>query len=413
LYGSQQSVDPWDTDCGDGMIDSTTPITGNNPLDTSVAITTTFVVSWVYHLVDRYGTAANGGVRFYNLDNEPMLWDGTHRDVHPRPTSYDEMRDRTLEYAAAIKAADSTAQTLGPVEWGWTGYFYSALDWAPGGDWWNHPQDRLAHGNVPFVEWYLQQLRSYEQTHGQRILDYLDLHYYPQAPGVALSPAGDANTQALRLRSTRGLWDPDYVDESWINEAVKLIPRMKAWVNADYPGTLTAITEYNWGALDHINGALTQADVLGIFGREGLDLATLWGPPETNQPGAFAFRMYRNYDNAGHAFGDISVQAMSGDSDQLAIFAAQRAVDFALTAIIINKTNGTLTQTVTLSNFNPITTAQVFRYNAANLNAIVRQPDIAVGANGFTMAFPPASITLVVLMPAVPLQQVYLPAVTR
>ena len=413
LYGPQQSADPWDTDCGSGMIDSTTPITSNNPLDTSVAITTTFVVSWVHHLVDRYGTAANGGVQFYNLDNEPMLWDGTHRDVHPQPTSYDEMRDRTLEYAAAIKAADSTAQTLGPVEWGWTGYFYSALDWAPGGDWWNHPQDRLAHGNVPFVEWYLQQLRSYEQTHGQRILDYLDLHYYPQAPNVALSPAGDANTQALRLRSTRGLWDPDYVDESWINEAVNLIPRMKAWVNADYPGTRTAITEYNWGALDHINGALTQADVLGIFGREGLDLATLWGPPEANQPGAFAFRMYRNYDNAGHTFGDISVQAMSSDSDQLAIFGAQRSIDFALTTIILNKTNDTLTRTVSLANFNPITTAQVFRYSAVNLNAIVRQPDIAVGANGFMIAFPPASITLVVLMPAVPPKQVYLPSVTR
>lgn len=372
-YGSQQSVDPWDTDCGNGMIDSTTPITDNDPLDTSVAITTTFVVSWVHHLVDRYGTAANGGVQFYNLDNEPMLWDGTHRDVHPQPTSYDEMRDLTFDYAAAIKAADSTAQTLGPVEWGWTGYFYSALDWAPGGDWWNHPQ----------------------------------------APNVALSPAGDANTQALRLRSTRGLWDPDYVDESWINEAVNLIPRMKAWVNADYPGTMTAITEYNWGALDHINGALTQADVLGIFGREGLDLATLWGPPEANQPGAFAFRMYRNYDDAGHTFGDISVQGMSSDSDQLAIFAAQRGIDFALTTIIINKTNETLTRTVTLSNFNPITAAQVFRYSAVNLNAIVRQPDIAVSANGFTLAFPPASITLVVLMPAVPPKQVYLPSVTR
>jgi len=123
--------------------------------------------------------------------------------------------------------------------------------------------------------------------------------------------------------------------------------------------------------------------------------------------------MYRNYDDAGHAFGDISVRAMSSDSDQLAIFAAQRAVDFALTAIIINKTNETLTQTVTLSNFNPIMTAQVFRYSAANLNAIVPQPDIAVSANGFTMAFPPASITLVVLVPAVPPQQVYLPAVTR
>ena len=75
----------------------------------------------------RYGTAAHGGVAYYNLDNEPMLWSNTHRDVHPEPTSYDEMRDRTYPYAAAVKAADPTAKTLGPVVWGWTAYFWSAL----------------------------------------------------------------------------------------------------------------------------------------------------------------------------------------------------------------------------------------------------------------------------------------------
>ena len=43
---------------------------------------------------------------------------------------------------------------------------------------------------------------------------------------------------------------------------------MKKWVANDYPGTKTAITEYNWGGQEHINGALAQADILGIFGRE-------------------------------------------------------------------------------------------------------------------------------------------------
>ena len=51
---------------------------------------------------------------------------------------------------------------------------------------------------------------------------------------------------------------------------------------------------------------LAQADVLGIFGRENLDLATLWSPPDSSQPGAFAFRMYRNYDTNGHGFGNQS-----------------------------------------------------------------------------------------------------------
>lgn len=163
LYGAQQSVDPWRPDCGNGVHTDGTPITGNNPLDTSAAIAPAFVQQWMQHLIGKYGNAASGGVRFYNLDNEPMLWYDTHRDVHPDPTTYDEMRDRTIAYAAAIKATDPNAQTVGPAVWGWTAYFWSALDWESGGNWWEHPQDRLAHGDVPFLEWYLQQLRAYEQ----------------------------------------------------------------------------------------------------------------------------------------------------------------------------------------------------------------------------------------------------------
>jgi len=71
----------------------------------------------------------------------------------------------------------------------------------------------------------------------------------------------NAATQALRLRSTRSLWDPNYPDESWIDgteggPTVRLIPRMRDWVASNYPGTKLTITEYNWGALDHIDGAL-------------------------------------------------------------------------------------------------------------------------------------------------------------
>ncbi|MBU1877801.1 MAG: endoglucanase [Chloroflexi bacterium] len=414
-YGPQDDADwSWDPDCGNGELGGV-PLTGNDPADTSIAITTTFVISWINHLTAQYGPAASGGVLFYDLDNEPMLWNGTHRDVHPAPASYDELRDRTWAYAAAIKSADPTAQTLGPVVWGWTAYFWSALDWAPGGAWWEHPQDRLAHGDVPFVEWYLQQMKTYQDAHGARILDYLDVHYYPQASGVALSPAGSPAVQALRLRSTRSLWDPAYTDESWIGEPVYLIPRMKQWVADNYPGTKLAITQYNWCALDHINGALAQADVLGIFGREGLDMATLWGPPNTAMaPGIFAFRMYRNYDGAGSAFGETSVRAVSADQEKLSVYAARRSPDGALTVLAINKTGQPLTSTVTLAGFAPAAAASVYCYSAANLAAIIHEPDQTITAGGFTATLPANSITLFAIPPGVPLnQRLYLPLVRR
>jgi hypothetical protein len=398
-YGAQQYTDwEWQPDCGNGVRPDGTNITGNDPTDTSVAVDEMFVTTWMNHLIDKYGTANSGGLRFYNLDNEPFLWNHTHRDVHPEPLSYDGIRDMTYTYAAAIKATDPNAQILGPGDWGWDAYFYSALDAAQPGNWWENPIDRLAHGNVPFIEWYLQQMKAYEDEHGVRLIDYVDEHFYPQN-GVSLNEIVDPNTQALRLRSTRALWDPTYQDVGWIPEPVRLIPRMREWVDNNYPGTKIAIGEYNWGAYGHINGALAQADILGIFGREGVDLAALWVAPTADQPVAYAFRMYRNYDGNKSKFGDTSVTSISSDQEKLAIYGATRSTDGALTLMIINKTGSDITTSVQLNGYSPAPTAKAYRYSDANLTEIRALNDIDASGSGFSANYKANSITLVVLMP--------------
>ena len=148
----------------------------------------------------------------------------------------------------------------------------------------------------------LDQFRQREIATGRRLLDYFTYHIYPQGGDGGNDVS--TSTQLLRNRSTRSLWDTNYVDESWIGSVIKLIPRMKAWVAAYYPGTKIGITEYNWGAEGHINGATAQADVFGIFGREGLDLATRWTTPATGSLAYNAMKMYRNYDGNKSAFGD-------------------------------------------------------------------------------------------------------------
>ena len=50
-----------------------------------------------------------------------------------------------------------------------------------------------------------------------------------------------------------------------------------------------------------------------MFGRQGLDVATLWAPPALSSPGFYAFKIFRNYDNSGGSFGDVSVSAASAD----------------------------------------------------------------------------------------------------
>lgn len=399
-YGPQQSTDTWMPDCGNGVAADGTDITGNDPADTSVPAGADYVLNWVDHLTGTFGTAAEGGVRYYDLDNEADIWHATHRDVHPDGAGYDEIRDSTYTIAGAVKEADPGALTLGPVGWGWNSLTLSGKDQQTcnevGGDCWSNPPDQVAHGGVPYATWYLGQMAAYERRHGTRILDYYDNHWYPQGTGITSGDESES-TRELRLRSTRQLWDPAYVDESWIGQPVDLIPRMRALVDENYPGTRTAISEYNWGALDHVDGALAEADVLGIFGREGLDLATLWSPPAPTDPGAYAFRMYLDYDGAGGRFGDTSLTAGSADPDQVSVFAARRSGDGALTLMVVNKSTQEVTAPLSVTGIADDASAQVYRYGEADPAAIAHLPDQSLDGGEAALTLPAYSITELVV----------------
>jgi hypothetical protein len=287
---------------------------------------------------------------------------------------------------------------------------------------WQNPIDRNAHGGAPLIEYYLQQFKSYETAHNVRLLDYVDLHTYFAPDNLAFSTGGDTDLQKSRLNSTRVFWDPTYIDPNFNQpnytsdanftascntptQSPQVIPMMKTWIVNDYPGTKLAITEYNWGGLEHINGALAQADILGIFGREGLDLGTLWGPPDPNTqvPGMMAFETYRNYDGAGSTFGDMALTSTSIDQGKLSVYGALRTKDNMVTVVVINKTYGDLTTTLSLANFTPNGNAKVFLYSIAHLAGIVAQSDITVTAptgggniSTMTITFPAQSIMILI-----------------
>ena len=228
-----------------------------------------------------------------------------------------------------------------------------------------------------------------------RLLDYFTLHCYPQEGSVG-SDAVDSATELLRNQSTRQFWDPNFVDPSWINNIIMLIPRMKSWVATYYPGTKIGVTEYNWGAESHINGATAQADILGIFGRENLDLATRWTTPGASTPTYKAIKIYRNYDGNKSAFGDTSIQTTVPNPDNLSAFGAVRTSDGALTLMVINKDiNNATPVNASLANFNATGTAQ--RWQLTSANTITRLADISFASGLLTDTVPSQSITLYVL----------------
>ncbi len=394
VYGTMDDTKPHFLDgsleCGNGR--SGGQIVGNDPGLTSVAVGEDNTRDWVAQLVADHGSAADGGVEMYAIGNEPGLWHETHSDVTPAPVGRDEIIDGNLAHANAIKSTDPTAMVAGPVLWGGYSYYITSQELAEG----RRPGDVST-----FVADYLQAMADGESSAGMRLLDTLAVNFYDDR-------VFGGGTDELRLESTRNLWDPTYAPEDWwlvrdfVGEGNAVIPRLKSVIDQTYPGTELSITEYNFGGLDTMAGGLAQGDALGIFGREGVDRAILWDPfnedlslPEQqfiDRPAMWAFRMYRNYDGAGGAFGDRSLYAASDDQSVLSVYAAERE-DGAITVMVINKS--TTDQSSALSI--PVAgTAEVYNYGTSDPGSIRRLDDLAVDGS-VTTVYPARSMTLLVV----------------
>jgi mannan endo-1,4-beta-mannosidase len=295
-----------------------------------------YLEEMVNFLVHHYGTTATGGVAAYSLDNEPALWPSTHPRIHPAATGYAELVSRHTAVAQVTTALDPSAQIYGPVLYGWNAHLN--LQNAPDASGFNN-----TYGT--FTGYYLAQMKSASDAAGRRLLHRYDMHWYPEARGdnriVFGSSPGTNNDIDARLQAPRSLWDPAYVETSWITQfttngqGIRLLPRLQEIVDQRYPGTGLAVTEYNYGATDHISGGVAQADVLGIVGRYST-AANFWALTNSNNYAHAAFQLYRNYDSAGSRFGDVSLDATASDNSRAAVHAA-RATNGKLTVVAINR----------------------------------------------------------------------------
>jgi hypothetical protein len=351
-------------------------------------------VAW---LESTFGYARGDATRtiFYSLDNEPDLWASTHARVRPTgKVTFAEMADRTTAFASAIKSVAPGALVFGPVSYGWQGFV--ALQDAP---------DR---GGRDFLDFYLDSMREAEGRYRRRLVDVLDLHWYPEAKGGSVRITGSdssAEVAAARVQAPRSLWDPTYSENSWISidarvGAIRLLPRMREKIAAHYPGTRLAITEYNYGGGGHISGAIAQADVLGIFGREDLFAAALWDLAGSTTFVDGAFAAYCNYDGAGARFGDTSVGAATSNQETTSVYASVDAGrEDRVVLVAVNKSTGKTTADIVLTHAVSLTRGQVWQITASSPTPVTGSPLVASARNSFRLEMPASSVTTVALTP--------------
>ena len=401
-YGPQCSVDPYNTDAGDGLkSDCATALTAN-PNDaywplldqpgTNDPPGSVYRSQWAPALAAAFGSSPH----FYDMDNEIDIWGGTHRDVHPNPSGYEELRDTYRAEAAALKGWDSKAMRFGPVSCCWWFYWNGA-----------NGNDKGAHAGVDFLPWWLNEVYWLDKVGGTRTLDVFDIHAYPDGPDT--SGWAQAELQALSARIYRDYWDPTYVSESgdinqnWVtflqpNKTIPFrLPRMRAIVNMIYPNTPLSVTEWSaaFAGESDFSTAIADADAYGILGRERAYFASRWVAPLPTNPNYLALKLYRNYDGKHSSFASTSISAANtGDPDLFSSYAALDPTGKILTTMILNKdpSNTTQVQFVT----NGFTPQQFTSYtlSSANPTQIVASSTQAWTS---TISFAPYSITLLVV----------------
>jgi hypothetical protein len=343
------------------------------------------------------------------LDNEPDLWDSTHKEIWPAGVTYDDFIKRDLAYAKMARKQFAQAELLGYASYGWYG--------------WTPCQDTYKGGN--FLDYYLDKMKAGEADVGGRAIDYLDVHWYSEARGVAsdaktrVTSGGTSDAEIMaRVQAPRSLWDSTYVEPSWISDALKtsepdgkgaiaLIPRLKKQIADHYPGTKLAFAEWNYGADAHVSGGIATADALGIFGRDAVDLACNWlaNPDSYFRDGAY--QIFGNYDSKGAHFGDTSVGATAADAALSSIYAARDAADAQrLTIVAINKDTAPHVAKITIKGDTKYQSALVYVLSGAALDTYNKaaHPQLAASVTATTaneLSVPLSAQSVVMVVPSV------------
>jgi hypothetical protein len=384
------------------------------PSTTDGAVYQDEFVNWVNHQ-----TVAGQQV-FYNLDNEPDLWASTHAEVHPAATRYSELVADNVNYATAIKNVSPGAMVFGAVNYGWEGYVN--LQSAP------DPDSTITNTILNFQASYLKQMHAADMAAGKRLVDVLDMHWYPEAQGTngvrIINNDTSAATVAARVQAPRSLFDSSYVESSWITRdslpyqpastpapfntnAIQLIPRVQSVVNQYDPGMKLAISEYQFGAGDSISGGVAQADALGIFGQQGLFAANWWPDGTGASYVKAAFKMYLNYDGNGSKFGSNSVQATSGDLATAAAYASEDPGNpDRMVIVLINRSTSAQTAKLNITNSVPLSILTAYQLTNPSTTILHVAYDAAspqwqwTGANSLSYNMPAMSVTTLELLKA-------------
>ncbi len=332
-------------------------------------------------------------VRYWNMDNEPEIWNGTHDDVMPTQPPAEDFMQRYFSVAKNARAKFPNIKLLGPVpanEWQWFNYNNDAI---------------LATNGVKYtwLEFFIKRVAEEQQRTGIRLLDMIDLHFYPSSSNAAeivqyhrvFFDKTYVYPEANGIRRLGGGWDPSQNKEY-------VFARCQEWLEK-YMGRNHGVTlgMTETGISSSHSPSVTSvwyASMMGEFMRQGVDVFTPW----SWQTGMWeTLHLFSRYNKP------TLTEAISTNEETVSAYSTISNSNDSLTIMLVNKSvNSTQNITLRLKNYisssnniemltlNSLPTTETFISHTQNA---LKKSTVTATNNTVSLSLPPMSITALLI----------------
>lgn len=331
------------------------------------------------------------GIRYWNMDNEPEIWSGTHDDVMPVQLSPPEFMQRYIELAKKARAKYPEIRLVGPV---------TANEW----QWYNWGTKPITENGrtYPWLEYFIKTIAEEQQKSGVKLLDVLDIHFYPATKKteeiVQLHRVFfDRNynfPEANGVKTTNGGYDNSLTREYIFGRCNDWLTQ---YLGAGHGVTL-GLTET--GIDNNVAPSVTAvwyASMLGEFMKNNVELFTPW----TWKTGMWeTLHLLRRY-NQSH-----SVSGVSGNETLVSAYPSVNAAADSMTVVLVNRSDAAHAVNVRFNHFVPIQ-EKIAMYTLSQLLAdetfvshtqnALKKSEVDIAGNALNVTLPAMSITSIQL----------------
>jgi len=261
-------------------------------------------------------------ISYWNMDNEPEIWEGTHNDVWPVQPSAEAYMQNYFIVAKKARAKYPGIKLVGPVpanEWQWYNYKGGKINY-----------DGRDH---VWLEYFIRRIAEEQDSSGIRLLDVLDIHYYPgesepkdivQLHRVYFDTTYDYPGANGVRRSGSGSWDISITKEY-------IFERCRQWLDQymgpDH-GVTFSVTETGINLDEPDVTAIWYASTLGEFARQGVEIFTPWSWQTGMDEVIHLFSRYGkdHFINANSSQEEFvsAYPTINGQKDSITIFVVNR-----------------------------------------------------------------------------------------